>query len=95
MGDTHEETDILPIGDQEEKDGQHLNRRTDSLGVVQVPMARYFADDNLSEKDERVELLAKTRTSLRLLVHTGAVFICPGYAHGPRNRMCWKVMEYG
>ena len=26
---THEETDVLPIGDQEEKGGRLLNRRTD------------------------------------------------------------------
>ena len=30
-GDAHEETDFLPIGDQEEKEEQCLNRRTDSF----------------------------------------------------------------
>ena len=42
-------------------------------------------------------LLAKmeTRTSLRLVVHAGAVFIYPGYAHGPIGRTCWKVIECG
>ena len=30
-GDTHEETDVLPIGDQEEMDRRLLNCRTDSL----------------------------------------------------------------
>ena len=43
-GDTHEETDILPIGDQEEKGKGLLNRRTDSLGTMQVLRAKYLAD---------------------------------------------------
>ena len=30
-GDTHEETDFLPIGNREGKKGQCLNRHTDSL----------------------------------------------------------------
>ena len=33
-GDAHKETDFLPIGDREEKEGQCLNRRTDSLETV-------------------------------------------------------------
>ena len=33
-GDTHEETDFLPIGIREEKEEQCLNRRTDSLGTT-------------------------------------------------------------
>ena len=41
-GDTHEETDFLPIGDREEKE-QYLNRRTDSLEAMQVLMAEYLA----------------------------------------------------
>ena len=33
-GDAHEETDFLPIGDREEKEGQYLNCCTDSLEAV-------------------------------------------------------------
>ena len=40
-GDTHEETDFLPIGDQEEKDMWLLNRRTDNLETEQVLMAKH------------------------------------------------------
>ena len=43
-GDTHEETDFLPIGDREAKGC--LNRRTDSLVTVLVLMAKYFPDGN-------------------------------------------------
>ena len=43
-GDTHEETDGLPICDQEEKGKGLLNRRTDSLGMMQVLRAKYLAD---------------------------------------------------
>ena len=43
-GDTHKETNILPIGDQEEKGKGLLNCRTDSLGTMQVLRARYLAD---------------------------------------------------
>ena len=42
VGDTHEETDFLPIGDQEDKEERCLNRRTDSLEAVQVLMAKYL-----------------------------------------------------
>ena len=42
VGDTHEETDFLPIGDREEKEGRCLNRRTDSLKAMQVLMAKYL-----------------------------------------------------
>ena len=41
-GDTHEETDFLPTGDQEEKEKWLLNRRTDSLEMVQVLVAKYL-----------------------------------------------------
>ena len=41
---THEETDVLPIGDREEKGKGLLNRRTDSLGTMQVLRAKYLAD---------------------------------------------------
>ena len=43
VGDTHEETDFLPISDQEEKGERLLNCRTDSLGTGQVLVAKYFA----------------------------------------------------
>ena len=48
-------------------------------------------------RGNRSGLLAatKTRTSLRLVVHVGTVFICPGYAHRPSSRTCWKVIECG
>ena len=41
-GNTHEETDFLPIGDQEEKEERCLNCRTDSLETVRVLMAKYL-----------------------------------------------------
>ena len=41
-GDTHEETDFLPIGDREEKDVRLLNCRTDNLGTRQVLVAKYL-----------------------------------------------------
>ena len=41
-GDTHEETDFLPISGREVKEGQCLNRRTDSSETVQVLMAKYL-----------------------------------------------------
>ena len=34
MGNTHKETDFLPIGDQEEKGKRRLNHRTDSLEAI-------------------------------------------------------------
>ena len=43
-GDTHKETDILPIGDREEKGERFLNCRTDSPGTMQVLRAKYLAD---------------------------------------------------
>ena len=46
-GDTHEETDILPIGDQEEKGKRLLNCHTDSLGTMQVLVAKYLADEEI------------------------------------------------
>ena len=43
-GDTHEETNILPIGNQEEKGKRFLNHRTDSLEMMQVLGAKHLAD---------------------------------------------------
>ena len=43
-GDTHEETNILPIGNQEEKGKGLLNHHADSLGTMQVLKAKYLAD---------------------------------------------------
>ena len=40
VGDTHKETDFLPIGDREEKG--YLNRRADSLTTMLVLVAKYF-----------------------------------------------------
>ena len=63
-GDTHEETDVLPIGDQE-KGECLLNHHTDSLEAGQVLMAKYcrqaesflrgkgkFEDEIASDKQE-------------------------------------------
>ena len=41
-GDTHKETNFLPIGDREEKGEELLNRRTDSLEARQVLMVKYL-----------------------------------------------------
>ena len=40
-GDTHEETNFLPIGDREEEE-RCLNRCTDSLETMQVFVAEYL-----------------------------------------------------
>ena len=42
VGDAHEETDFLPIGDREEKEKRGLNRRTDSLEATQELMAEFL-----------------------------------------------------
>ena len=55
-GNTHKETDVLPIGDQEEKGKGLPNRRTDSLGTMQVLRAKYLADKTV--RDKRMRLLA-------------------------------------
>ena len=55
-GDTHEETDVLPIGDREEKGKGLLNHCTDSLGTMQVLRAKYIADK--MARDKRMRLLA-------------------------------------
>ena len=41
-GDAHEETDFLPIGNREAKEGRLLVRRIDSLEMIQVLMAKYL-----------------------------------------------------
>ena len=41
-GDTHEETDFLPIGDREGKSIVLLDRRTDSLEAQRVLVAEYL-----------------------------------------------------
>ena len=41
-GDTHGETDFLPIGDQEVKEGRLLVHHTDSLEMMQVLVAKYL-----------------------------------------------------
>ena len=41
-GDTHQETNFLPIGDREVKERQLLVRRIDSLETVQVLVAKYL-----------------------------------------------------
>ena len=40
MGDTHEETDFLPIGDREEKGMRLLDRRTDNPETRRVLLGR-------------------------------------------------------
>ena len=59
-GDTHEETDVLPIGDQEEKGKGLLNRRTDSLGTMQVLRAKYLADKTARDKRMRLQNLPRS-----------------------------------
>ena len=60
-GNTHEETDVLPIGDQEEKGERLLNHRTDSLGTVQVLVGKVLDRQRSfleAKKDRRMRLLA-------------------------------------
>ena len=54
-GDTHKETDFLPIGDREEKGKRLLYRHTDSLGTMQVLMAKYLADESLQGKTRELD----------------------------------------
>ena len=42
VGDTHQETNFLPIGDREVKERQLLVHRIDSLETVQVLVAKYL-----------------------------------------------------
>ena len=53
-GDTHEETDFLPIGDREEKE-RCLDRRTDSLEATPVLMAKYRADGSQGFEAKRLD----------------------------------------
>ena len=41
MGDAHEETDFLPVGDREEKSMRLLDRRTDNLETRRILVAKY------------------------------------------------------
>ena len=52
-GDTHKETDVLPIGGREEKGKRLLNHRIDSLETMRILMAKYFADKDLPLGEER------------------------------------------
>ena len=49
-GDTHEETDFLPIGNREEKEELCLDRCTDSPEAIRVLMAKYFSDRGLETR---------------------------------------------
>ena len=102
VGDTHVETDILPIGDWVEMGWVTLlNCHTDSPGQYKPLWQRTHRWVSSLETKEEVRQqrwiasMRGTRTSLGLIVHTGAVFICPGYAHGPSSGTYWKVMECG
>ena len=57
VGNTHEETDFLPIGNREEKEGQSLNRHTDSLEMMRVLYDKVLADEDFQDKG--TGLLAK------------------------------------
>ena len=60
-GDTHKETDILPIGDQEEKGKWLLNRHIDNLGTTQVLYGKVLGRQRSfleAKKDRKVWLLA-------------------------------------
>ena len=93
VGDTHKETDILPIGSQEEmgwattRPSYWQPKAMQVLMLKNLPMRIFLRGEG---RGNRSGLLAKTktRTSLRLVVHVGTVFICPGYAHGPSGRSC-------
>ena len=47
-GNTHGETDFLPIGDREAKEGRLLVCRTDSLETIQVLGGKVLVDESLS-----------------------------------------------
>ena len=53
MGDTHEETDFLPISDREEKEERLLNHRTDSLETAQVLETKYLRMKVFPRGEER------------------------------------------
>ena len=53
VGDTHEETDFLPIGNREEEEERCLNRRTDSLEMIQVLVVKYLSTKVFPRGEER------------------------------------------
>ena len=63
VGDTHEETDFLPIGNREEKE-RCLNRCTDSLEAMQVLMAKYLAEGRRGSRGKEIGLLATSSREL-------------------------------
>ena len=56
VGDAHGETNFLPIGNREEKGKQLLNHRTDSLGMMQVLVAKYLQMRVFPRGEERQEV---------------------------------------
>ena len=62
-GDTHKETVVLPIRNREESDRQLLNHCTDSLGIMQVLVAKYLADEDLFE-ERRGDWIASNKQEL-------------------------------
>ena len=53
VGDTHEETNFLPISDQEEKEERLLNHHTDSLEKAQVLETKYLRMKVFPRGEER------------------------------------------
>ena len=53
VGDTHRETNFLPIGDREAKEGRLLVRRTDSLEMIQVLVVKYLSTKVFPRGEER------------------------------------------
>ena len=53
-GDTHRETNFLPIGDREEKGEWLLNCHTDSLGTRQVLVAKYLWQTRIGRDESRL-----------------------------------------
>ena len=53
VGDTHGETNFLPIGNREAKEGRLLVRRTDSLEMIQVLVVKYLSTKVFPRGEER------------------------------------------
>ena len=94
MGDTHEETDVLPIGNREEC-GRQVNHRYRQLKTRQALIGKELDSGDfpiLIDKGGKMRRLwTRLRTAdLGLLVQNGTVLILQRYVHGPSR---WNIME--
>ena len=94
MGNTHEETDVLLIGNQEEC-GRQVNHCYRQLKTRQALIGEELDSNDfpilMDEGGKMRRLWTRLRTAdLGLLVQNGAVLILWRDVHGPSR---WNVME--